>query len=393
MPSFQDFIAPFDAAEFKAKTFGRRPLHLPAHPARAANPLPWARLNEVLALGTHWTEDTLKVLYRNRHALRENYCDVSTPGERGPARVDAKKLQAMLGLGASLVANQMQRVCPQIDAVCRMLQREFAAASGANVYCSFEGVQAFGTHFDLHEVFAYQAEGEKLWHVYESRADHPVVPVPPGDEAERWLTQSRGKLLFEVLMRPGDLLYLPRGQYHDAITGSAASLHVTYYVKPATGLALFKLLESALAAESDFRADLPDAADAAALKTHLERLARHVDRCLQSPAFALDVANHQRALAGSQAVPFGLPRRERPRFFTTVRPGRVVRSGEGFVARFDGAELPLGAAYPAVQWLLGQRLFSFEDLAARHAFIDADDLQRVLAQLAQLGVVDETEMR
>ena len=91
--------------------------------------------------------------------------------------------------------------------------------------------------------FAFQAEGEKLWHVYDARADNPIAPMPPGDEAEKFLVDSRGKLLFEAPMQPGDLLYSPRGQYHDAITGAEASLHITYWVKPATGLSLFRLLE------------------------------------------------------------------------------------------------------------------------------------------------------
>ena len=55
-----------------------------------------------------------------------------------------------------------------------MLEREFAARASANVYCSFKGVQAFQTHYDLHDVFAVQAEGEKTWRIYESRADTPV---------------------------------------------------------------------------------------------------------------------------------------------------------------------------------------------------------------------------
>ena len=56
------------------------------------------------------------------------------------------------------------------------------------MYCSFKGVQAFQTHYDLHDVFAVQAEGEKTWRIYESRADAPVTPLPPGDEVEKWLT-------------------------------------------------------------------------------------------------------------------------------------------------------------------------------------------------------------
>ena len=60
-----------------------------------------------------------------------------------------------------------------------MLEQTFAARVAANVYCSFKGVQAFQTHFDLHDVFAVQAEGEKTWRVYESRADAPVQTLPP----------------------------------------------------------------------------------------------------------------------------------------------------------------------------------------------------------------------
>ena len=127
----------------------------------------------------------------------------------------------------------------------------------------------------------------------------PLSPLPPGDEIEKWLTASRGRLLFEADMKPGDILYLPRGQYHDALTGAQASLHVTFGVSPATGLALFKLLESALAQESAFRHYLPDARNQAALRERLATLAERVRMVMTSPAFATDLLNHQRGLAGA----------------------------------------------------------------------------------------------
>ena len=95
------------------------------------------------------------------------------------------------------------------------------------------------------------------------------IRLPPGDEWEKWLTDTRGKLLFEAHMKPGDILYLPRGQYHDALTGAQASLHVTFGVSPATGLAVFKLLENALSRESEFRAYLPDARSEPQLRERL----------------------------------------------------------------------------------------------------------------------------
>ena len=392
MPTLAEFLAPVDPVEFKNQYHGKKPLHIAARGRALGNPLPWQRFNEILDLTHFWNEDTLKVFYQNRLALRENYCDLSEPAPGAKAPIDPRKVKVLLGFGASLVANQIQRVSPEVAAIVQMLQREFAASAGANAYCSFQGVQAFNTHYDLHDVFALQVEGEKLWRVYESRADNPVVPTPPGDEAEKWLTASRGKLVAEVLMKPGDILYLPRGQYHDAITGAEASLHVTFWVKPATGLSLFKLLETAAMSESDFRADLPDASDSTALREHLMRLSQRLGQLMTSGSFALEVRNHQRSFATSPAA-FELPARQRAQYFSTAKRGEVVRRPDGFSVQIDRTQIDVGACYPAVAWLLQQRLFSFDDLLARFPFVDEGELRAVLRQLVGIGAIEETEMR
>jgi hypothetical protein len=273
-----------------------------------------------------------------------------------------------------------------------MLEGEFAARVVANVYCSFKDVQAFQTHYDLHDVFAVQTEGEKTWRVYESRADAPVAPLPPGDEGEKWLIASRGRLLFEAHMKPGDILYLPRGQYHDALTGAQASLHVTFGVSPATGLVLFKLLENAVTHESAFRAYLPDARAQAALRERLGQLADRIKAVVTSPAFAIDVLNHQRGLAGTSAD-YELPAQQPPRWYSLARKAQVIRRDQGFAVVFDGGEVALGATYPTVEWILRQRMFSLDDAVARHCGVDRLELRGVLEQLAKAGVIVETEMR
>jgi len=389
---FSDFIAPFAAASFCTAYFGKRPLHIRANGDRRPNLLPWSRFNEVLAITPYWNEETLKVYFKSRAALRENYCDTTDLRAGMSAPVNPAKVKALMGLGASLVANHVHRVCPEVGAVANMLEREFAARVAANVYCSFKGVQAFQTHFDLHDVFAVQAEGEKVWRVYESRADAPVLPLPPGDEIEKWLTESRGNLLFEVTMQPGDILYLPRGQYHDALTGSQASLHVTFGVSPATGLSLFKLLESALAQEPGFRAYLPDARKEAELRERLGTLADRIKVVMTSPAFAIDVLNHQRDLARAPAN-YELPAQARPSWYSVARRAKVVRRDHGFAVVFDGGEIALGATYPTVEWILRQRLFSLDDAAARQPSLNRSELRRDLELLARAGIIVETEMQ
>ena len=389
---FSEFIAPFDAARFCAEYFGKLPLHIPGNGHGRPGLLPWSRFNSVLAITPYWNEDTLKLYFKSRAALRENYCDTIDLRAGASAPVNPAKVKALMGLGASLVANHVHRVCPEVGAVANMLEHEFTARVAANVYCSFKGVQAFQTHFDLHDVFAVQAEGEKLWRVYESRADTPVLPLPPGDEIEKWLTESRGRLLFEVTMKPGDILYLPRGQYHDALTGSQASLHVTFGVSPATGLALFKLLENAVTQESAFRAYLPDARSELDLRERLHALGDRIREVITSPAFAIDVLNHQRGLARAPAD-FELPSQVLPHWYSVARRASVARRDRGFAVVFEGGEIPVGATYPTIEWILKQRLFSLDDAAARQPSIDRLELRRDLELLARAGIIVETEMR
>lgn len=389
---FADFIAPFDAGTFHAQYYGKRPVHIRDDGQQRPRILSWSRFNDVLAITPYWNEDTLKLFFKSRAALRENYCETADLRAGTSAPANPAKVKALMGLGASLVANHLHRVCPEVGAVARMLESEFAARVFANVYCSFKGVQAFQTHFDLHDVFAVQTEGEKLWRVYEARADTPVSPLPPGDEVEKWLTASRGRLLFEVHMKPGDVLYLPRGQYHDALTGSQASLHVTFGVSPATGLALFKLLETAVTRESEFRAYLPDARKEGELRDRLAKLADRVKAVITSRAFATDILNHQRGLAGVSAN-YELPAQAAPSWYSVALKAQVVRRDEGFALVFDGGEIALGATYPTVDWMLQQRLFSFEDAAARQPSVDRRELGGVLEQLTKAGVIVATEMR
>jgi ribosomal protein L16 Arg81 hydroxylase len=392
MTSFSDFIAPFDPGDFKAHYYGRKPLHIARNSAPFENPLPWKRFNQILDLTPYWNEQTLKVYYQSRGALVENYCDLTrqAPGALAPA--DPRKVRALLGMGASLVANRIQKVSPEVAAISRAIGREFAAHCVANTYCSFRGVQAFSTHFDLHDVFALQVEGEKVWHVYEARADNPVNPVPPGDEAEKWLIASRGRLLLEIAMKPGDILYLPRGQYHDAITGAAASLHVTFGLEPATGLSLFSLLESLAGRDSAFRAYLPDASQEHLLREHLVRLGKLLERMITSPAFTLDVRNHQRGLS-SFPVGFELPNQGRPQYYSPAGRAQLVLRPQGYALVTDAGDVPIGATYPAVDWLLLQRAFSLDDLLARFPFLDEAEMQSVLVNLSGLGVIVKVDLR
>ena len=57
------------------------------------------------------------------------------------------------------------------------------------LYFSMASHQAFGPHFDVHDVFAIHFEGEKVWNIYEniekSPINHPVFKLSSDERRKR----------------------------------------------------------------------------------------------------------------------------------------------------------------------------------------------------------------
>jgi ribosomal protein L16 Arg81 hydroxylase len=84
-------------------------------------------------------------------------------------------------------------------------------------------------------------------------------------------------------LKPGDILYLPRGQYHDALATGAASVHLAVGATEPIGIDLLSLLFEDAVGDPAFRRRLP-AADRA-LETQLGALASSAQARLTSSAF------------------------------------------------------------------------------------------------------------
>ena len=291
-------------------------------------------------------------------------------------------------MGASLVADAAEDASFDLKQVAAMLSAQFLGTSGANVYCSFRGVQAFLSHVDLHDVFAVHCEGEKVWRIYKNRA-RDVVEQHSGPEAQAEIERSKGPLLMEVRMRPGDLLYIPRGYYHDALASTEASLHVTFSVARHTGRILFRLLEQMAMQDPEFGAYLPDCRGngAHALAERVAVLAERAGDLMRSPAF-------QMALHGAQlelAKPFGalnLPERPHPTLFVRAqRPWRIEETDGGAVLAWQGGNVALGLLEGAARWLLGQEIVSLQQLVARYPHFGEAKLAELVGLLQRAGLI------
>lgn len=387
---FDAFLAPLGSERFMAEYYDRRPVHIPARGSERTPVLDWAGFKALLQVRSHWSQRNIELVLNSRPVAREHYVEASpAPGGR-EFLADPNKVAAFLAIGASLVANSVEQIAPGIRTLTRMLSGRFAATANANLYCSFGGIQAFASHFDPHEVFALHCEGKKKWRIYENRADAPLPSPAGGEAAQGQIDRVKGGLLMEVVMRPGDLLYIPRGYFHDALASSGASLHVTLGVLPPSGRLVFRLLEQAALRDRAFRDYLPDGREeeGAALQTRLAALGERLAEIVRSPAFLAEIVTGQAKLM-QHDLAFDLP--DRPpieAFARTDRPAEVVRSDEGTMLRLGsgGADIPLGLLAEEAEWLIAQPAIVLVQLVARYAHRSEAELRGLVETLVRAGL-------
>lgn len=385
---FADLTAPVPPERFMAEFYGRQPLHVSAPPGSdRASLLSWARMSDLLGILPHWTEANLKLIMNSR-AVDPGFFMGEAKEAGAPRRAEPAKVDVFLAMGASLVANSVEEISPEIRQVTDALGDQFSGRAGANAYCSFKAIQAFQSHCDLHEVFALHCEGEKVWNIYENRAEAPVAPLE-GPDAQALIDRAKGKVMMQVRMRPGDLLYIPRGFYHDALASSEASLHLTFSVIPLTGRAIFGLLEEHGVADPLFREYLPDgrADGGAALRERLRQMADAIARIMDGPEFVSELADRQRSLWEPNHS-FRLPQRQKLEFFARSNKPATIRDGPaGPVLAAGGGAIALGHLSGPAEWLLSRPAFSLQELFARYRHLDRQELRALVEKLQRSGIV------
>lgn len=392
--TFADIIAPLTPEAFFRDHYGKRPVHIPASGrSRAARAvLDWAEFGALLGIQSHWTEPNIRLILNSQPITPDFYMDEAVGMVGTVRRASAAKVELFLAMGASMVANAVHEISAPVRRFGATLSDTFAGKMGANAYCSFKDIQAFNSHYDLSEIFAVHCEGEKVWRLYEGRAEEPVTP-PQGPDAQQRIDRAKGRVMAEVRMRPGDLLYMPRGWYHDALASSEAALHVTYAVTPLYGRILFRLLEEEAMRDPAFRAYLPDgrAEEGRPLADRLRDLGRRIARLAESPAVRDALLDRQQALVERDA-PVALPERPVLRWYAaTGRPHRLERGDAGWTLHAGADVRPLGRLGDAAAWALSRPAFSRQEVAARFPALPEDGVAALCALLLSAGLYAEMD--
>jgi len=396
--SFDEIMAPLGAERFFAEYEGRRPLHLKGAGDKFAAVMSWARLNDLLGQATIWSQASLQLVLDKEPVPSARYC-APAPGRDGGQvlRPDPDKVKAFLRRGATLVANDIDHLSAGLTAFAQALEQALGGKVQGNLYLSSRRRQGFAAHFDTHDVYAVHVEGTKTWHIYEGRAKDPIAhPMFKTLSAEHH-EKARGQKLMDVAMEPGDLLYLPRGQYHDALADEGGAVHIAFGVTYPIGIDVMSFLYDRVIAEPEFRANLPRRSlpDAdARLAAHLGALTERLSRVLADPKTAQQIAALQQGFhypRHAYDLPDLLDEAEDARFGVRAKGIRLVQQGGryGLVAEGSRAATEVPAEVSGmVAWVLERPEFSAAELAA--AFPDRQPGQReqLLRDLGTMRLIE-----
>jgi len=133
--------------------------------------------------------------------------------------------------GCSVVINHVDKVYAPVHTLCRNLRADLPHAF-SNMYLTPPHAQAVEAHADDRDLIILQVAGAKSWKVY----PEPPVPFPyPNEQVgkSREYPVPQATLdaipLIETELRAGDVLYMPRGFVHEALTGTLEpSLHLGF---------------------------------------------------------------------------------------------------------------------------------------------------------------------
>jgi ribosomal protein L16 Arg81 hydroxylase len=236
-----------------------------------------------------------------------------------------------------------------------------------NLYLSSRRRPGFAAHFDTHDVYAVHVEGTKTWYVYEGRADDPIAHPMFRSYGREHHERAKGELLMEVHMEPGDILYLPRGQYHDALADEGGAVHVAFGVTYPIGVDVLSYLYERMIAEPAFRANLPRASEQA-LSERLTVLGQNIAAVLAEPETLAHIKEVQQGFHYPRHrynLPDLLAETADERFRVRASGIRLVQQGGRFGLVTEGSraatEVPADAS-AMVAWVLERKQFSRSEL-------------------------------
>lgn len=244
--NFGDLLSPFSVNDFFDNYWEKTFLHTQSRTGRFSNYFSLCDMDRWMAS----TRGSISITAPEGSELRtERY---------QPQEISMSIAYTAFARGCSLILDAME-TWPALQGLVKALGREFDAEIGVNAFLTPKGARTFLTHAAGHDILILQLEGEKIWHLHQ----FSLLQLNPSQKKnfkfpEEWYGRTKTPLLAEVCLKPGDMLYIPRGMPYQAVAQNGTCLHLYVSITPLFWMDFLKIAaEQAALHSQDMRRALP----------------------------------------------------------------------------------------------------------------------------------------
>jgi ribosomal protein L16 Arg81 hydroxylase len=227
---------PIDTERFFATYFEQQPLLMAQ--ACSGSVFNWNDFDNLLEV-MEPDEESLQ-LFLNGPIPAPHYLDHTFEFGRQRQRINKYRFYEHLEHGATVVVNRAETYSPIVKNLCHAIGSFAQQPASGNIYINFstgthantpndhakKGGTTFGKHWDTHDVFVIQLIGKKRWQLYP-----PTLPLPLSHQTSKQLQhelpQTPQTPSAEYVLNAGDILYIPRGWWHEVSPIDVDTLHLS----------------------------------------------------------------------------------------------------------------------------------------------------------------------
>jgi ribosomal protein L16 Arg81 hydroxylase len=311
---------------------------------------------------------------------------------------DARLVQKHAKAGATIILENIDNTNGPLRNFLNAFSDEICTSTRINLYLSFPGKQGYDIHYDTHDFFILQIEGCKEWHVYPPTVTSPLFFQKTHGDAKPTQTE----MYLQCTMHKGDVLYVPTGHWHDAISVDQPSLHLTLAMFTPTGVDFLNWFVDELRDDSEIRRTLPFV-----LKTELpdtnepvEKVRQALDEIIRLVKVKLSnqslESDFRRYLVAKRKnrIPFSFP----DQFLALPLAGQyrrvphstlLQRNGQdelellyaGKIARFKSHSKEL------LDFVLSRDFFSMSELMEHRGSLTREEVGKIVSLLTNEGLI------
>lgn len=233
------------------------------------NNVTWSDINEIINRCDASSND-FRVSFSDGNVPKERYIQTYYNIGVLHKKIIKSKFYDFLKKGATIVANNIFDE-PKFNDFAKEIAQYTGRQTITSAYIAFGNKDSYRAHWDSRDVFAVQLMGRKRWIIYKPSLELPLYMQQSKDFEQDYPCPE--EIFMDVTLEEGDILYIPRGWWHNPSPLGEPTVHLAIGTFPAFAIDfitwIFKSLPenySARVALENYEAD----------KDELAKLSEHI---------------------------------------------------------------------------------------------------------------------